>query len=70
MNPFQSLSEYELFIYTLQQQFPEILSSTLVVARRRKFEAEVTGQILSTDGYRLTSTLPPTSSIIVSPRPN
>ena len=53
MNPFQSLPDYELFIYTLQQQFPEIISSTLVVARRRKFEAEVTGQILFADGYRL-----------------
>jgi hypothetical protein len=26
MNPFQSLREYETFVYTLQQQFPQILS--------------------------------------------
>jgi hypothetical protein len=32
MNPFQSLREYELFVYALPQQFPRIARSTLVVA--------------------------------------
>jgi hypothetical protein len=32
MNPFASLREYERFVYTLQQQFPRIVRSTLVVA--------------------------------------
>lgn len=29
MSPFASLREYERFIYTLQQQFPRIVRSTL-----------------------------------------
>ena len=34
MNPFQSLREYETFVYTLHQQFTQILHSTLILARR------------------------------------
>ena len=34
MSPFASLREYERFIYTLQQQFPRIVRSTLVLAQR------------------------------------
>ena len=33
MNPFQSLREYERFVYTIQQRVPGILRSTLVVAQ-------------------------------------
>ena len=39
MNPFQSLREYEQFVYTLQQQFTSIHSSTLVVAQRGRYYA-------------------------------
>ena len=53
MNPFQSLREYETFVYTLQQQFRQILHSTLVVARRGRLFAEVTGDIAFSGGYRL-----------------
>ena len=53
MNPFQSLSEYEAFIYTLQQQYPSIERSTLVVARRGRGVATLTGELLFADGYRL-----------------
>jgi hypothetical protein len=53
MNPFQSLREYETFVYTLQQQFRQILHSTLVVARRGRLFAEVTGDIAFPGGYRL-----------------
>ncbi len=31
MNPFQSLPEYERFVYTLQQRHPSIRCSTLTV---------------------------------------
>ena len=53
MNPFQSLREYETFVYTLQQQFPQILHSTLVVAQRGRLFAEVTGDIAFPEGHRL-----------------
>ncbi len=53
MNPFQSLREYELFVYALPQQFPRITRSTLVVAQRGRFYAEVNGEIAFSAGYRL-----------------
>jgi hypothetical protein len=53
MNPFQSLREYELFVYALPQQFPHIVRSTLVVAQRGRFYAEVNGEIAFPVGYRL-----------------
>jgi hypothetical protein len=54
MNPFQSLRDYEIFVYTLQQQFPSILRSTLVVAQRGRLFAELTGELDFSGGYRLT----------------
>jgi len=45
MNPFQSLREYELFVYTLPQRFPQILRSTLTVVQRGRLFAELTGEI-------------------------
>ena len=53
MSPFQSLREYEAFVYTLQQQFPQILQSTLVVAQRGRLNAELSGEIQLAGGYRL-----------------
>jgi hypothetical protein len=53
VNPFQSLPEYEEFIYTLQHQFPAILSSTLVVIRRGATLAIVKGEIRFKQGYAL-----------------
>jgi hypothetical protein len=53
MNPFQSLREYELFVYALPQQFPRIVRSTLVVAQRGQFYAEVNGEIAFPAAYRL-----------------
>ncbi|MEK7784699.1 MAG: DUF6516 family protein [Chloroflexota bacterium] len=53
MNPFQSLREYEVFIYTLQQQFPAVQSSTLVVAQRGRYLAELTGEVMFARGHRL-----------------
>ncbi len=53
MNPFQSLREYETFVYTLPQQFPGVLRSTLVVARRGRLFAELSGEIALPGGYRL-----------------
>src|SRR3972149_518970 len=53
MNPFQSLREYELFVYTLPEQFRNVGRSTLVVAQRGRLFAEVTGEATLPDGYRL-----------------
>lgn len=55
MNPFQSLRDYELFVYTLAQQHPSIQSSTLVLAQRGRFYAELTGEVLWPGDYRLTA---------------
>ena len=53
MNPFQSLRDYELFVYTLPQRFPQVLHSTLTVARRGRLFAELTGEISLPGGHRL-----------------
>lgn len=53
MNPLQSLAEYELFIYTLQQSYPSIRRSTLVVIRRGTIAAAVLGEIELVQGLRL-----------------
>jgi hypothetical protein len=54
MNPFQSLRDYEDFIYTLRQRFSVIQRTTLVVARRGKRMATVQGEIAFAQGYRIT----------------
>ena len=53
MNPFQSLRDYERFVYTLQSQFSETACSTLIVQRRGRFFAELTGELLFRNGQRL-----------------
>ncbi len=53
MNPFQSLRDYEEFIYTLQQKYPVIQWSTLVVSRRGKRMAVLQGEISLTGDYRI-----------------
>ncbi len=53
MSPFKSLREYEVFIYTLSERFPSIVRSTLVIARRGRQIAELTGDIFFSSGHRL-----------------
>ncbi len=53
MNPFLSLRDYELFIYTLPEQYKQIIHSTLTVARRGRFFAELTGELIFPTSYRL-----------------
>ncbi len=55
MTPFRSLRDYETFVYTLPQQFPYIVRSTLTVIRRGKYRAEVTGELLFPTGIRLSA---------------
>jgi len=54
MNPFQSLSDYEEFVYTLVQRFPDVLGYTLIVVRRGKRMATLQGEITFLQGYRIT----------------
>lgn len=54
MPPFQSLRDYEIFVYTLAERFPIIQHSTLVVARRGRQFAEMSGELALPEGYRLT----------------
>jgi hypothetical protein len=53
MNLFQSLRDYETFVYTLQHSFPQIVHSTLVVARRGRLFAELSGELILASGHRL-----------------
>ena len=53
MNPFQSLREYEEYIYTLQQQYPSIHQAARIVIRRGKRSAMLQGELTFADGYRL-----------------
>jgi hypothetical protein len=53
VNPFQSLRDYEEFVYTLCQRFPGIVSSTLVVVRRAARMVTVAGELSFAGGYRL-----------------
>ena len=54
MNPFQSLRSYEEYVYTLPQQFPSIVSSTLVLARRGRFVGRLSGELTFANGFRIT----------------
>ncbi|RLC78402.1 MAG: hypothetical protein DRI61_09950 [Chloroflexi bacterium] len=53
MNPFTSLDKYEHFVYTLQQRFPSITRSTLVIIRRGRRYAELSGELIIAQEYRL-----------------
>jgi hypothetical protein len=53
MNPFQSLRDYEEYVYTLRQRFPSIERSNLVLIRRGKRTAILQGEIGFAQGYRI-----------------
>lgn len=53
MNPFQSLPEYEHFVYGLSQQYPFLRRATLVVVRLGPVTVIVRGEIELPQGYRL-----------------
>ncbi len=53
MSPFQSLREYEKFVYTLQHRYASILQTTLTLARRGQGLATLSGELYFSDGYRL-----------------
>ena len=44
-NPFRTPEDYELFLYTLAEQFPSAHSSTVVFIRRGATLARVSGEL-------------------------
>ncbi len=54
MNPFQSIHDYEEYVYTLKQRFLAIQRSTLVIVRRGKRVAILQGELSFANGYRIT----------------
>ena len=55
MNPFQSLRNYEEYVYTLKKYFPALQRSTLTIVRRGKRVAILKGELTFEQGYRLTA---------------
>jgi len=54
MNPFQSLRNYEEFIYTLKERHSSIKNSTLIMVQRSKRTAIVQGEIAFEKAFRVT----------------
>ncbi len=54
MNPFQSLRDYEEYVYTLRQHFASVRQSTLVIIPRGRRIAILRGEVLFDKGFRLT----------------
>jgi Family of unknown function (DUF6516) len=53
VNPFRSLRDYEIWIYSLPERFGAIAYSTLLLAQRGRQLAELTGEIAFSDDCRL-----------------
>jgi hypothetical protein len=53
MNPLRTPEDYELFIYTLAEQFPAIRRSTLLFVRYGATLARVAGELYFDDDIRL-----------------
>lgn len=53
MSKFESITEYENFIYSLPSQYPQILYSTLVLKRLGPQVGEVSGSIFFEKEVRL-----------------
>ena len=53
MNPFRSLRDYELFVYSLPGRFGQVAHSTLTVHQRGRYHAELAGEIHLHNGNRL-----------------
>jgi hypothetical protein len=52
-NPLHTIEEYELFLYTLNESFPSIKHSTIVLIRRGISLAKSIGEIQFDKGFRL-----------------
>lgn len=52
-NPFRTLADYELFLYSLPQQFPAIRRSTMTLVRMGATLARVSGELYFDGDFRL-----------------
>lgn len=52
-DPFRTPEDYELFLYTLQERFPAIRRSTVLLIRRGATLARVAGELSFDHGLRL-----------------
>lgn len=52
-NPLRTPEDYEIFIYTVAEQYPEVLRSTITFVRLGASLAKVSGEIEFEEGYRL-----------------
>jgi uncharacterized protein DUF6516 len=52
-NPLRTPEDYELFLYTLAEQFPAVRRSTLTLTRRGASLARVAGELTFDQGIRL-----------------
>jgi len=51
-NPLRTIEDYELFLYSLKEQFKSIRRSTVIVSRRGAFLARVSGELQFDHGIR------------------
>jgi len=54
MNPLRSAADYEQYLYTLRERFPELVGSTVTLVRRGAALARVSGELVLAGGYRIT----------------
>jgi hypothetical protein len=52
-NPLRTATDYELFLYTLVEQFPSIQRSTIVFIRRGDSLGRVSGELFFATGIRI-----------------
>jgi len=52
-NPLRTIEDYELFLYTLKEQFPSVRHSTVILTRRGANLARVSGELQFDHGFRL-----------------
>ncbi len=52
-NPLRSIEDYELFLYALPNQFPAIRRSTVIITRRGRSLARVSGELYFDHGVRI-----------------
>ena len=51
--PFRTTEDYELFLYTIVEQFPSVIRSTLTLVRLGSSLAHVSGELFLDGGIRL-----------------
>jgi hypothetical protein len=52
-NPLRTIEDYELFLYTLKEQFPSVRHSTVILTRRGAYLVRVSGELQFDHGFRL-----------------